>query len=109
MSTAGPAAWTPAPDPRNRPAPIALPRPIMVSWREVMLGCSPVAGRTAVDFIVMLAYLLGVEGSLVLVGPIEFTVPAVAGVPSGPPPCDAQHLVLAKTSRTISSSQPDYN
>ena len=25
----------PAPEPRNRPAPIALPRPIITSWREV--------------------------------------------------------------------------
>jgi hypothetical protein len=33
MSTAGPAACTPTPEPRNRPAPIALPRPIMISWR----------------------------------------------------------------------------
>ncbi len=31
--TAGPAACTPTPEPRNSPAPMALPRPIMISWR----------------------------------------------------------------------------
>ena len=30
---AGPATATPLPLPRNRPAPIAPPSPIMVSWR----------------------------------------------------------------------------
>ncbi len=53
---------------------MALPSPIMVSWRGFMLWPRLVAGRSAVDFIVMLANLL-VVGGVVLVGHLEFTAP----------------------------------
>src|SRR6478735_4135950 len=84
-STAGPAAWTPAPDPRNSPAPMALPNPIMVSWRGFMLWpAAAFVGMAAdvvrPDFVVMGAmHLLGAGGwggplgAGVLVGPFEFT------------------------------------
>src|SRR5690349_3839335 len=61
MSTAGPAAWIPAPEPRKSPAPMALPKPIMVSWRGFIEWPRPregMEGRTAVDFVVIRVCLL---------------------------------------------------
>ena len=45
-STAGPAACTPTPEPRNRPAPIALPSPIMISCRGLR-ACPSCAGKAS--------------------------------------------------------------
>src|SRR5450830_1826121 len=52
----------PAPEPRNRPAPMALPSPIMVSCRGSIVWPSSRAGCVAVDFVVMLAHLICVVG-----------------------------------------------
>ena len=52
ISTAGPAAAIPTPVPRNRPAPMAEPRPIMVRWRVFSPRASAVdsaTGETGVD------------------------------------------------------------
>ncbi|GHG44707.1 hypothetical protein GCM10012320_09970 [Sinomonas cellulolyticus] len=54
MRTAGPAAWMPAPEPMNRPAPIALPRPIMVSWRGDM-ECPSRGAGVVVDAVPVLS------------------------------------------------------